>query len=119
MKIASKFLLLPAFLCASVSVRGQSISPAADHIYFNAKVWTADESKPLAAAFATRAERIVGVGTKEEMQSLASTETAMVDLHGHLVVPGFNDAHWHFATLRDVELDGAATLTEMQELLAT
>ena len=90
----------------------------ADHVYFHAKVWTADDANPVAQAFATRGQRVIGVGTTEEMRALAGPDrTAMVDLQGHLVVPGFNDAHWHFASLRDVELEGAATLTEMQQLL--
>jgi predicted amidohydrolase YtcJ len=116
MKIVSLVLLGAAALCVATTARAQA-KQAADHVYFNAKVWTADNAKPVAQAFATRGQRIVGVGTNEEMKALAGPDTAMSDLQGHLVAPGFNDAHWHFATLQDVELDGAATLAEMQQLL--
>lgn len=119
MKKAGLLLLMTACLCVAQKVGAQSATPAADRVYVNAKVWTADETKPLAQAFATRGERIAGLGTNEEMRALAGPETAIVDLHGKLVVPGFNDAHWHFASLRDVELDDAPTLEEVQKRLAS
>ena len=102
---------LPAFL------HGQT-KPAPDHVYLNGKVWTADDARPLAQAFATRGERIVAVGSSEEMRALADSETAVIDLKGQLVVPGFNDAHWHFASLKDVELDGLSSLEAMQKRIA-
>jgi predicted amidohydrolase YtcJ len=118
MKIKWLVMLAAACLCTAGITCAQSKEASADHIYVNAKVWTADEAKPTAQAFATRGERIIGVGTNEEIRAMAGPETAVVDLHGKLVVPGFNDAHWHFASLRDVELDDAATLEEVQQRLA-
>jgi predicted amidohydrolase YtcJ len=117
MKFPSRIAALVGLLCAAVTSQAQQ-RPAADHIYFNGKVWTADETKPVAQAIATRGERILGVGTNEEMRALANAETAVTDLHGRLVVPGFNDAHWHFATLRDLKLDDAASLEEVQRRIA-
>jgi predicted amidohydrolase YtcJ len=119
MKTSSKLLLVAVSLCVASTVFAQSKSPVADHVYVNAKVWTADEEKPLVQAFATRGERIIGAGTNEEIRALAGPETAVVDLKGKLVVPGFNDAHWHFASLKDVELDDAATLAEVQKRMAS
>jgi predicted amidohydrolase YtcJ len=116
MKTVRLLVMISACFCAKAEIFAQT-KQVADRVYFHAKVWTADDAKPLAQAFATRGQRIIGVGTTEEMRALAGPSTAMVDLQGHLVVPGFNDAHWHFASLRDVELDGAATLAEMQQLL--
>ena len=96
----------------------QGNSPA-DRVYIHSKVWTGQEPHPLAEAFATRGERIIGVGTKDEMLALAGTGSAIVDLQGHLVVPGFNDAHWHFAALKDAELQDLDTLEEVQKRLST
>ena len=117
MKTARQFLLATVLLCMGASVWGQG-NKVADRVYVNAKVWTADDSKPIAQAFATRGERILGVGTNDEIRALAGPETSVVDLHGKLVVPGFNDSHWHFASLKDVELDEATSLQEVQTRLA-
>ena len=116
MKIARLLFVMTACLFAETEAFAQA-KLTADHIYFNAKVWTADDANPIAQAIATRGQRIIGVGTNEEMKALAKPDAALVDLQGNLVVPGFNDAHWHFAMLRDVELDGATTPAEMQQLL--
>ncbi len=110
--------LAAAYLFATGIVCAQGKTPAADHIYVNAKIWTADDAKPVVEAFATCGERIIGVGMKDEIRALAGPETSVVDLKGKLVVPGFNDAHWHFASLRDVELDDAGSLAEVQKRLA-
>ncbi len=111
------FVATTTCLCAAGGVFPQSKLPAADHIYLDAKVWTADDARPVAQAFATRGDRIAGVGTNEEMRAMAGPETAVVDLKGKLVVPGFNDAHWHFASLRDLELDNVTSLAELQKKL--
>ena len=52
------------------------------------------------------------------MRALGEPGSAIIDLSGNLVVPGFNDAHWHFASLNDVELDGVASILELQKKLA-
>jgi len=101
-------------LCAGTMAHAQT-RLVADHVYFHAKVWTGEASQPTAEAFATRGERIIGVGTNEEMLALANADASRVDLHGRLVVPGFNDAHWHFASLRTVTLDDAKSLAEAQK----
>ncbi len=118
MKTVRPFLLATVLLCMGASVWGQA-NNVADRVYLNAKVWTADDSNPIGQAFATRGERIIGVGTNEEIHALVGLETSVVDLHGKLVVPGFNDAHWHFASLKDVELDDATSLQEVQTRLAS
>ncbi len=82
-------LLLFAF-----SVFGQKIS--ADLVLLNGKVFTADASKPSAEAIAIRGERILAVGSHEEIKKLANAKTRLIDLEGRTVAPGFNDSHSHF-----------------------
>jgi hypothetical protein len=65
-----------------------------DLLIVNAKVYTGDPAKP-AEAIAIREGRIVGVGTTEEIISMAPAKTRTIDAKKHLVVPGFNDAHTH------------------------
>lgn len=67
-----------------------------DLILLNGKVFTADSAKPFAEAIAIRGERIVAVGTSAEIEKLTQAKTRRIDLQGRVVVPGFNDAHFHF-----------------------
>jgi predicted amidohydrolase YtcJ len=50
---------------------------------------------PSARALAVRDERVVAVGTEEDIGALAGDGTRLVDLDGRTVVPGFVDAHVH------------------------
>ena len=78
-----------------------------------------DPFLPTARALAVAGDRIVGgVGVHE--QALPSPER--VDLGGRCVLPGFSDAHVHFPTwamtLRQVQLDGCASLGEASSACA-
>src|SRR5712692_3548579 len=68
----------------------------ADVILFNGKVFTGDSAKPSVEAVAIHGERIIAVGTSAEIETLAGAKTRRIDLQGRTVVPGFNDAHFHF-----------------------
>ncbi len=64
-------------------------------LLFNGKVFTADENFTIAEAVAVDGERIVAVGTTQELKA-KFTAAKEIDLGGKLVTPGFNDAHVHF-----------------------
>src|SRR4029450_570242 len=61
----------------------------------NARVWTGDRDAPWAEALAVSGERLVAVGTSDDVRRLATGVTP-VDAGGRLVVPGFIDTHVHF-----------------------
>jgi len=65
-------------------------------VLLNGKVFTADVAKPSAEAVAIRDGRIVAVGTSVEIKTLVGAKTRRIDLRWRTVVPGFNDAHFHF-----------------------
>jgi predicted amidohydrolase YtcJ len=91
-----KNILYAVFLSAvfSLSASGQQVT--ADLILLNGKVFTADLMKPFAQAIAIRGERILAVGSDAEIKKLASAKTRLIDLHDRAVIPGINDAHFHF-----------------------
>jgi len=89
-----KFALLLAW--AALPALAQQ-SP--DLLIVNAKVYTGDPANKTAEAVAIREGRIVGVGTTEQILSMAAAKTRTVDAKKHLVVPGFNDAHTHFMAM--------------------
>jgi len=104
----------------SVSSPAQTPKPHAERVFVNGKIWTADDARPAAEALAIRGDKLVAVGTTEEVQKLAGPGTTVVDLHGRLVLPGFQDshAHWPGSSVNDVDLHGADTLREFQARLA-
>lgn len=79
--------------CASAPARQQT----ADLIVINGRIFTADPANPWAQALAVRGDRIAAVGSSEEIRKLAGQNTRVVNLEGRLVIPGFNDAHYHSA----------------------
>ena len=54
-----------------------------------------DESNPIAGAIAISANRILAVGTEEEVSPYIFDKTQIIDLKGRTLMPGFVDAHSH------------------------
>src|SRR5260370_23067365 len=86
-------------LCASFLFSSWAFSqtkPAADLIITNAKIWTVDKTRPQAEALAVLGERIIAVGSAADVDAWHAPQTKVLDAHGNLLLPGFNDAHGHF-----------------------
>jgi predicted amidohydrolase YtcJ len=85
-------------------------------IVTNARIWTGCETQPWAEAIAVANERIVSVGSSEEVGRLAGATTRVIDAQGKMVVPGFIDCHVHFLEggfrLSSVQLRDASTPAE-------
>ncbi len=97
----------------------QNQSNQIDRIFINGKIWTGDDVQPRAQAIAIRGDKILAVGSDEEIRALAAPDAAVLDLKGHLMVPGFQDSHLHFPgpSLDSVDLGGIETLKSFQEEL--
>ena len=95
---------------------GDATKPAADLIVMNARVWTVDAARPEAQAVAVLGERIVAVGSDEEVSAWRGANTRVVDAGGKRLLPGFNDAHVHFVSggtqLDAVQLNDATSAAE-------
>ncbi len=95
---------------------------SADLALTSGKVLTLNPSQPHAEAVAIKADRIVKVGTNEEIQQWVGKNTQVISLKGKTVVPGFIDTHIHVADfgrlLRWIELSEASSIKEMQESLS-
>ncbi len=113
--VASLLLALSALLVAT----GTSTHP--DVIFLNANIYT-QATPARVQAMAVRDEKVVAVGGNDEITKLADKNTKIVDLGGHFVMPGFNDAHLHLASggfeKMNVNLVGAQSLQEMQQRIA-
>jgi len=92
-------------------------SKVPDAIFVNGDIYT--QAKPARVqALAVSDGRVVAIGPNEDVQKLKGSQTQVIDLGGHFVMPGFNDAHSHLASagMRHLEVDltGSATLADMQ-----
>ena len=84
--------------------------PYPDLILHHANIITVDPSQPNAQALAISGDRIMAVGSNDEIQKMATGATKKVDIGGKTITPGFIDAHSHpaysgRAHLRNVDAD--------------
>ncbi|MGA7220257.1 MAG: amidohydrolase [Candidatus Sulfotelmatobacter sp.] len=124
-------VVLMAVLCsAQVAAPGspneaRDTNPKADAIYIHANVYTGVPANSQFSsiqreeAIAVRGGRIQAVGKNIEIEKLKGPQTQVIDLGGHFVMPGFNDAHLHLsdAGLKKltVDLTGVKTLDEFRK----
>lgn len=115
--LVASILLLPV----SILAQPPGIEPA-DLVVTEALIVTMDSRMPRAEALAVRGEMIVAVGTVEEIEPYIGPDTVVLEVGGRLVIPGFNDAHAHFAGgasgLRTLNLYGVASKEEILRLVA-
>ncbi len=125
-----RILKVAGALCAVASLAtmaaGQSANPPvkADCIYVHANVYTGVPANSQFSsvlreeAFAVKGDRILAVGKNADIMKLKGPQTEVVDLAGHFVMPGFNDAHMHLEDgglqQLNVDLTGVKTLDEMR-----
>ncbi|HEX7295446.1 MAG TPA: amidohydrolase, partial [Pyrinomonadaceae bacterium] len=71
-------------------------------------------------ALAIKGDKILAVGSTRQILTLRDSHTAVVDLKGRFVVPGFQDSHVHFPgpSINAVRLDGLETLSAFQNELS-
>lgn len=75
------------------------VQELADVVLTNGKVVTVDDALPEAQAIAIRGDRIIAVGTNEEITALVGELTSTIDLAGRLALPGFIEGHGHYTSL--------------------
>ena len=81
-----------------------------DLILHHANIITVNPAQPRAQALALSGDRIVAVGSNDDILRLATSSTRKVNVGGNTITPGFIDAHSHpaysgRAHLRNVDAD--------------
>jgi predicted amidohydrolase YtcJ len=104
--------------------RTTEANPKADIIFEHANVYTGVPANAQFSsivreeAIAVRGDRIQAVGKTVELKKLKGPQTQVVDLGGHFVMPGFNDAHLHLddagTKKLSVDLTGVKSLEELR-----
>jgi hypothetical protein len=117
-----------AFGASGQGTNNGAQKPKAEQIFIHGNIYTQviDPTASLGAgkraeALAITGDKIVGVGSRDEIMKLKGPQTKVTDLQGHFVMPGFNDAHMHLASAgmekMNVNLVGAKTLDEFRDRL--
>jgi predicted amidohydrolase YtcJ len=117
-----KSLSLALVLLALTRCSTKPAAETADLIVIDGKVYPGAGAPP-AEAVAVRGNRILAVGTSDEIESLRTDATSVVDARGGTVLAGFNDSHVHFVSggesLDRVNLFDAKTVEDAQQAIRT
>lgn len=97
-------LLFVGSLFFATPAHTQARAPA-DLIVRGGKIVTVDTHLGEVQALAIRGDRIVAVGSDDEMRRHAGPETDFVDLKGELVIPGFIEGHGHFTGIGQAKMN--------------
>lgn len=76
-----------------------------DLIIKNADIITMDPLLPRVSALAVKGGLISAVGRTQDIMAMKQAHTAMLDLKGKTLCPGFIDAHLHFRALAESFID--------------
>ncbi|MGK0297992.1 MAG: hypothetical protein ACI9XC_001610 [Gammaproteobacteria bacterium] len=72
-----------------------------DTIYINGEIVTMDNPRlnddpgTIVQAMAVRGEKILSLGSQDQMMNLRGPDTQVIDLQGHMVLPGLINSHLH------------------------
>lgn len=111
----TRFILI--FLAIALTIQAQNMKTA----YINGKIYTVNEHQPLAQAVLADGNKIIFVGSNDDIKKLIDQNTTVTDLGGKLMLPGFIDAHVHFINggfyLLGIDLRPALSTDEFKAIL--
>jgi predicted amidohydrolase YtcJ len=76
----------------------------ADLVLRNGKIVTLDAAQPQIEAIAITSGKIVAVGSNAQIARQITPATKVIDLNGHLAIPGFIEGHGHFMGLGESKM---------------
>jgi predicted amidohydrolase YtcJ len=125
MKLIAGMVIFSILLTVPAMSQTQPKIPPADTIYLHGDIYTGVVGASSfhvvqrAQAIAVKGDRILLVGDDNDVLKAKGPNTAVVDLKGQFVMPGFNDAHMHLTDAGfkrlTVDLTGTRTMAEFRE----
>jgi len=91
--------LMPGFPCSAC------VAADADLILHHGRIVTVDRAFSIRQALAVKGDRIIRVGTDDEVFRTRGPRTTLVDLGGKMVLPGLIDSHVHPTAASVIEFD--------------
>jgi predicted amidohydrolase YtcJ len=73
--------------------------PEATSMYINGQIITVDDSTGTVEAIAVQEGRIIALGSHKAVQPYQGEQTAVINLEGKTMLPGFVDAHSHLSAV--------------------
>jgi predicted amidohydrolase YtcJ len=116
-------------LCIAASIIGAPPTaaaddepPIADLVLRNGTVVTVDPALGTVQAVALRGDRILAVGSNEDVATHVGRRTRVIDLRGRFAMPGFVEGHGHFTGLGEammnLDLSRARTWAEVIRIVS-
>jgi predicted amidohydrolase YtcJ len=93
--MTTRHFLFAALAAIVVAAPAHAQAPAADTILVNGKIITLDGASSVAQAIAIQGDKILAVGSNEDVRRRADAHTNVIDVGGRTVVPGLMDSHIH------------------------
>lgn len=87
--------LLTCLLLLLVIVTSCSRQEPADIIFKNGTIYTVNEKQPTVEAVAVKGNKILALGSVEEVEKFKGEKTQIIDLQGKTMTPGFIEGHAH------------------------
>jgi predicted amidohydrolase YtcJ len=84
---------IAALLVAALG--GAAEAQEADTLLVNGRIYTLESANPWVDAIAIEGDRILAIGTNDEVRRFKGAKTREIDLAGAFASPGFNDSHVH------------------------
>lgn len=94
----SAVLIALTFMGACGQPSAPPSGPVADRVLTNGNIVTVDESLPHAEALAIAGDRIIAVGSNEEIANYIGDLTDVIDLQGQTAIPGLIEGHGHYTS---------------------
>lgn len=88
-------------------------------ILWKGHVMTMNDHQPYGEAVAIEGNKIIAVGSNQEIMKLADEQTDIINLGGRTLIPGFNDSHMHLTnyavSLNMLHLSACQSIEELIE----
>jgi predicted amidohydrolase YtcJ len=112
-----------SFTLGLIIIGCQARSIVADLVLQNGKIYTAEDPDNTYEAIALKKDKILAIGSNDEIVSNVNQTTTVIDLEGKTIIPGFIDSHAHFMSLGylklNLDLNKTSNWSEILEMVQT
>src|SRR5262245_25849220 len=100
-------ILAPSGVLVRLSFAADAEKPKPATMVVEGRIWTGDSHRPFVEAIAVSDDKIVAIGSREELAPYRGKDTKVFDAGAGMVVPGLIDSHIHL-------VDGGLQLSGVQ-----
>ncbi|MCK4369856.1 MAG: amidohydrolase family protein, partial [Candidatus Lokiarchaeota archaeon] len=91
-------------------------------IFYGGSIITMNDNQPTAEAVGIEGEKIIIVGTLDNVKNEMKGDFDLIDLKGNILLPGFIESHMHPISLIfflvNVDLSDCKSLAEVQDIIS-